>query len=204
MAGGERIHSEEWKFILLAASWLCLYRWSHESNFLFVMAFYQIMYWLGDGYLVPSWSEAVFSFLSEKFDVFGPDILAGESHKGFLFFLFSCPILQKNPSIFIGVLVKEQHEKDKCHKILKIFWGYFKINNHLNGQMCLLLGWRHLCICETTMSRSHHLVYYKVIRLVPYSRSTECIESCLPTILIITKIWKRFNAHLAIIKVIFC
>ncbi len=71
------------------------------------MAFYQIMYitLAGDGCLVPSWSEAEFYFLGEKFAVFGPDILAGESHKGFLFFVFSCPILQKNPSIFIGVLV---------------------------------------------------------------------------------------------------
>jgi hypothetical protein len=68
MAGGDRIHSEEWKFILLTASWLCLYRWSLES-FFFSMAFYQIMYitLAGDGYLVPSWSEAVFCFLSEKF-----------------------------------------------------------------------------------------------------------------------------------------
>jgi hypothetical protein len=95
-----------------------------------------------------------------------------------------------------------QHEKDKCRKILKIFWEYFKRNNHLNGQVCLLLGWRHLCICQTTMSRSHHLVYYKVTRLVPYSRFIECIESCLSTILIIIKTWKRFNAHLAVIKVV--
>jgi hypothetical protein len=71
MAGGERLHSVEWKFILLPASWLCLYRWSLESIF-FKKFSYQILYitLAGDGYLVPSWSEEVFSFLSEKFAFF--------------------------------------------------------------------------------------------------------------------------------------
>ncbi len=115
-------------------------------------------------------------------------------------FSFFLPHFAKEPMDFYWCPC----DKDKCRKILKIFWEYFKINNHLNGQMCLLLGRRHLCICETTMSRSCHLVYYKVTRLVPYSRSCECIESCLPTILIITKTSKRFNAHLAVIKVVFC
>jgi hypothetical protein len=69
-----------------------------------------------------------------------------------------------------------------CHIFISYGGIWFCYKGHI---------WKGGCNCETTMLRNCHSTFYIVTRWVPYSRFDGCIGSCLPTILVATRTWKK-------------